>query len=134
MGVLHPGSGAIGRVHAAYAGRVPSSDLGEFLRARRALVQPADVGLPEVPRRRVSGLRREEVATLAGVSVDYYTRLEQGRERTPSPQVLNGLGRVLQLDEDGTLHLFRLARLTPRPSSRAPARRVDPGLLELMDQ
>jgi transcriptional regulator with XRE-family HTH domain len=81
----------------------------------------------------VSGLRREEVATLAGVSVDYYVRLEQGRERSPSAQVLNALAEALLLDEDGRLHLFRLAGLTPRAGGALPARRVDPALLQLMD-
>jgi transcriptional regulator with XRE-family HTH domain len=100
--------------------------IGEYLRARRELVQPEEVGLPNLGRRRTPGLRREEVAMLAGVSADYYIRLEQGRDQHPSPQVLDALARVLQLDEDATAHLHGLAqptvqrrRRTSRPE-RAP--------------
>ncbi|XIE80765.1 helix-turn-helix domain-containing protein [Streptomyces sp. SBR177] len=74
-------------------------DLGAFLQSRRAQVTPASVGVPVGARRRVSGLRREELAQLAGVSVDYYTRLEQGRATQPSEQVLDALARALRLDE-----------------------------------
>jgi transcriptional regulator with XRE-family HTH domain len=95
--------------------------IGEYLRARRRLVQPQEVGLPNLGRRRTPGLRREEVAMLAGVSVDYYIRLEQGRDRHPSPQVLEGLARVLQLDEDATAHLHGLAQ-PATPSRRRSAR------------
>ena len=84
--------------------------LGEYLRARRALVRPQDVGLPAAGRRRVPGLRREELATLAGISSDYYLRLEQGRDQHPSPQVINAVARALQLDEDATAHLRGLAQ------------------------
>jgi transcriptional regulator with XRE-family HTH domain len=73
--------------------------LGDFLRARRELVQPASVGIPIRGVRRVNGLRREEVAMLAGVSTDYYLRLEQGRDHNPSIQVLEALAGVLQLDQ-----------------------------------
>jgi transcriptional regulator with XRE-family HTH domain len=79
--------------------------IGEYLRARRELVRPEHVGLPDLGRRRTPGLRREEVAMLAGVSADYYIRLEQGRDQHPSAQVLDALARVLQLDEDATAHL-----------------------------
>jgi transcriptional regulator with XRE-family HTH domain len=106
--------------------------LGDYLRGRRACVRPEDTGLSAGPRRRVPGLRREEVALLAGVSVDYYVRLEQGRERNPSPQVLNALATVLRLDDDGRSHLFRLAGLTPRPARSTPER-ADPELLRLLD-
>ncbi|MCV7211749.1 helix-turn-helix transcriptional regulator [Mycolicibacterium canariasense] len=106
--------------------------LGEFLRARRAEVSPADVGLPSGGVRRVSGLRREEVALLAGMSVDYYVRLEQGRERHPSPQVVDALSVVLQLPDDGREHLFRLAGLSPRERGSVSAR-VDPALLDLLE-
>jgi transcriptional regulator with XRE-family HTH domain len=95
--------------------------IGEYLRARRELVQPEDVGLPDMGRRRTPGLRREEVAMLAGVSADYYIRLEQGRDQHPSAQVLDALARVLQLDEDATAHLHGLAQppiRRRRPSSR----------------
>src|SRR6185503_19780236 len=95
-----------------------------YLRARRELVQPADVGLRDIGnRRRVRGLRREEVAMLAGVSADYYVRLEQGRDQHPSPQVLDALAHALQLDDNATAHLHAVAapvvrrrrRSTPRP-------------------
>jgi transcriptional regulator with XRE-family HTH domain len=91
-------------------------DLGKFLQARRARVNPGDVGLREDARRRVPGLRREELALLAGVSVDYYTRLEQGRAKHPSDQVLDAVARALRLDETTRAHLHRLAgnsRLSP---------------------
>jgi transcriptional regulator with XRE-family HTH domain len=109
-----------------------TSGLGEFLRSRRGEVSPAQAGLAAAGRRRVSGLRREEVATLADVSVDYYIRLEQGRERHPSPQVLDALADVLRLDEDGRLHLYRLAGLAPRASAAGTGEQVSAQLLELM--
>jgi transcriptional regulator with XRE-family HTH domain len=83
--------------------------------------------------RRVPGLRREEVAVLAGVSVDYYARLEQGRERNPSPQVLDAIGRALRLDADARGHAFRLAGLDPKPSPAGPRDLVHPTLLRLLD-
>lgn len=106
---------------------------GEFLRARRELVRPADVGLPDHGRRRVPGLRREELALLAGVSADYYTRLEQGRDQHPSEQVVDALARALRLDHDATAHLHQLAR---PPRTAPPPRVVEqvrPGVLELLD-
>ncbi|MFG2228347.1 helix-turn-helix domain-containing protein [Streptomyces sp. NPDC048644] len=109
------------------------SELGAYLTARRARVTPADVNLPATGRRRVPGLRREEVALLAGVSADYYVRLEQGRERTPSAQVLDALAAALRLDEDGRLHLFRIVGLGPRTRSGAVPDRVEPSLPALMD-
>ena len=84
--------------------------IGEYLQARRALVTPEEVGIKEVGRRNVKGLRREEVAILAGLSADYYMRLEQGRDRHPSEQVIDALARALRLDADATQHLHRLAR------------------------
>jgi transcriptional regulator with XRE-family HTH domain len=87
-----------------------STGLGEFLRARRALVRPEDVGLQPAGRRRVPGLRREELATLAGISSDYYLRLEQGRDQHPSPQVIDAVARALQLDANATAHLHVLAQ------------------------
>jgi transcriptional regulator with XRE-family HTH domain len=107
--------------------------LGEYLRARRAQVRPEEVGVPKYGVRRVPGLRREEVATLAGVSVDYYIRLEQGRENSPSPQVLDALSDVLRLDDDAREHLYRVAGLTPGTSRETAPERVDPELLRLMD-
>lgn len=107
--------------------------LGEYLRARRAQIAPEDAGVATYGVRRVPGLRREEVAMTAGMSVDYYIRLEQGREQRPSGQVLDALGRVLQLDDDALLHLYRLARLAPMLSPQAAPEQVDPELLRLMD-
>jgi transcriptional regulator with XRE-family HTH domain len=106
-----PGAGNLGAV---------SSLLGDYLRARRELVRPREVGLPEGERRRVPGLRREEVALLAGISVEYYLRLEQGRDQHPSDQVLDSLASALRLDTEAAGHLHRLAhpgrrRRTERP-------------------
>ncbi|MEU4546347.1 helix-turn-helix transcriptional regulator [Nonomuraea dietziae] len=84
-------------------------ELAEFLRSRRARVTPLQVGLPESGRRRTPGLRRQEVAQLAGMSIDYYIRLEQGRGPHPSRQVLNALSRALMLSADERAHLFHLA-------------------------
>ncbi|QVI30326.1 helix-turn-helix domain-containing protein [Mycolicibacterium neoaurum] len=107
-------------------------ELGDFLRSRRASLGPADVGLVSVGQRRVPGLRREEVAQLAGVSIDYYIRLEQGRERSPSVQVVDALATALRLDDDAREHLFRLAgQALPAPGPHVPDR-VDPALLQLM--
>ncbi|MFD2420477.1 helix-turn-helix transcriptional regulator [Amycolatopsis pigmentata] len=110
-----------------------SMAFGEFLRARRNQVTPDQVGLPTSSRRRVTGLRREEVATLAGLSVDYYIRLEQGRERHPSTQVLSAIADALHLDDDAYQHLFRIAGFTPRLRTAARPERIDPDLLQLMD-
>ncbi|MDQ7910738.1 helix-turn-helix transcriptional regulator [Phytohabitans sp. ZYX-F-186] len=116
------------------------SELGEYLRGRREAITPARVGLPDGPRRRTPGLRRAELATLAGVSVEYLTRLEQGRDRHPSPQVLGALADALRLDVDQRFHLHLLAkpggglvcsgRVTPastvRPTVRALLDRLEP--------
>ncbi|MGI5288910.1 helix-turn-helix transcriptional regulator [Nonomuraea polychroma] len=83
--------------------------LAEFLRSRRARVTPAEVGLPNGERRRTPGLRRQEIAQLAGMSIDYYIRLEQGRGPHPSRQVLNALARALMLTQDERAYLFDLA-------------------------
>lgn len=96
------------------------SPLGDFLRAERARVTPAEVGLPDIGGRRVSGLRREEVAVLAGVSADYYTRLEQGRESTPSAQVVDAICTALRLSADAAEHAYRLAKLAPRRPRTVP--------------
>ena len=109
------------------------NQLGGFLRSSRARLEPADVGLPgDTTARRVAGLRREEVAVLSGVSADYYTRLEQGRERNPSAQVVNALARALRLAPDARDHLHRLAGLHPGLSDVAPEH-VHPSLLQLLD-
>ncbi|MFE1250191.1 helix-turn-helix transcriptional regulator [Streptomyces sp. NPDC058735] len=113
---------------------VVDSTLGGFLRARRARLRPGDVGIPASSRRRVPGLRREEVAALAGVSSDYYTRLEQGREKHPSRQILEAVGRALHLDGETMVHLHRLAGPATRRTRRAPrVERVAPQLRRLLD-
>jgi transcriptional regulator with XRE-family HTH domain len=110
-----------------------SNVLGEYLRARRELVDPADVGLAVAGVRRTPGLRREEVATLAGVSADYYLRLEQGRDRNPSRQVLESLARVLGLDASATEYLVGLSA-GRAARSRRPRREVVPaGIRQLLD-
>nr|WP_232013946.1 helix-turn-helix transcriptional regulator [Glycomyces terrestris] len=106
-------------------------DLASFLRTRRSRIDPASAGIPTDRRRRVEGLRREEVAHLSGVSVDYYVRLEQGRATQPSEQVLDALARVLGLDETERGHLHRLAR--QRRRAKAPNGRVRPELLRVLD-
>jgi transcriptional regulator with XRE-family HTH domain len=112
-----------------------SSLVGDYLRARRDITQPEDVGLIRESNRRVTGLRREEVASLAGISSEYYLRLEQGRDHQPSEQVLNALARALQLDADAIEYLHRLAR--PRPRRPRPAqqpRLPDAALQRLLDR
>ncbi|MFD7698905.1 helix-turn-helix transcriptional regulator [Streptomyces caelestis] len=96
---------------------------------------PEDVGLPTSGRRRVPGLRREEVALLAGMSTDYSMRIEQGRERGPSPQVVEALVKALDLDEEAAEHLRRLARPTGRPARRTRhVERADPHLRRLLER
>lgn len=109
----------------------PRSEISDFLRSRRARVNPQDAGVADDGRvRRVPGLRRDEVARLANMSVEYYTRLEQGRAHNPSPEVLEALAAALRLDESEHDHLLDLAGRRP-PRKRAPiaAQRVRPGLL-----
>lgn len=108
------------------------NSLGDYLRSRRARIRPQDVGLPEYGRRRVPGLRREEVAQLAGVSVDYYIRLEQGRGPRPSRQVLSGLARALMLSGDERDYLFRMAGEAVAQPVR-PSRETTPGIRHLLD-
>lgn len=115
-------------------GAANRNELGGYLRARRAELTPAAVGLPEngTPRR-VPGLRREEVATLAAISTDYYTRIEQGRIQASGP-VLEAIARVLRLDDAGTGYLLGLAgRTSDRPRRRAP-QRLDPQMQRILDQ
>jgi transcriptional regulator with XRE-family HTH domain len=110
-----------------------TNPLGAFLRARRELVTPQQAGVPDGGVRRVPGLRREEVAMLAGISADYYLRLERGRDRNPSVQVLESIARVLQLDDEHLAHLLTLAAPRPRRRPRAPHREVVPaGALKLL--
>ncbi|WP_406358143.1 helix-turn-helix transcriptional regulator [Streptomyces sp. NBC_00658] len=108
--------------------------LGQFLRSRRERLSPVAAGLPSASRRRVPGLRRDEVAALAGVSLSYYSRLEQGRELSPSLRVLEGMARVLQLGDEEKRELFRLAQPAGR-RTKSPFRveRVRPHLRRLIE-
>ncbi|MEU4408844.1 helix-turn-helix transcriptional regulator [Streptosporangium sp. NPDC023963] len=105
--------------------------LGDFLRERREAASPRQVGLPDSGSRRGPGLRREEVAMLAGVSTDFYARLEEGRERHPSGRVLDALARVLDLGPDASRHLYELARRCPIRRGGA-TETVSPGLITLI--
>ncbi|MEV4347810.1 helix-turn-helix transcriptional regulator [Actinoplanes sp. NPDC049596] len=106
--------------------------LADFLRRRREAIRPAEVGITDGPRRRTAGLRREEVAMLAGMSVDYVVRLEQGRSSQPSTQLLTALARALRLSDDERTHLFHLAGHQPPPADGV-ARLARAGLLRLLD-
>jgi transcriptional regulator with XRE-family HTH domain len=113
-----------------------ASPLGDFLQAGRARITPERAGLTLYgDHRRVTGLRREEVALLAGVSSSYYTRLEQGQSRNASPQVLDAIASALQLDDTERAHLHSLARASGRRTApvRPPTERADPALLELLE-
>ncbi|MET9609464.1 helix-turn-helix transcriptional regulator [Streptomyces sp. NPDC006512] len=128
--------GTAGAVIAAAAAAGPAAGaadtgraLGEFLRARRARVAPEHVGIDGGARRRVRGLRREELAQLAGISVDYYVRLEQGRATQPSPEVLDALARALRLDPAERGHLANLTSVRRGP---APTARIGPSLRRLL--
>lgn len=106
--------------------------MGDFLKARRRELSPAAAGLPDGGRRRVTGLRREEVALLVSISPDYYTRLEQGRRRAPEP-VLDALARALRLSTDERAYLFELSGKDAGRAHRRPAQRVQPQLRRLLD-
>jgi transcriptional regulator with XRE-family HTH domain len=108
-------------------------ELADFLRRRREVLRPADVGIAEGPRRRTAGLRREEVAMLAGTSVDYVVRLEQGRSSQPSTQLLAALSRALRLSDDERDHLFLLAGAHP-PAGEAASRHARAGMIRLLDR
>ncbi|MFJ8313005.1 MULTISPECIES: helix-turn-helix transcriptional regulator [unclassified Streptomyces] len=110
---------------------MPRQELARFLRARREDLRPADAGLPAGPRRRTPGLRREEVASLAHMSVEYYARLEQARGPRPSPRVLDGVAGALRLTPAERTHLFRLAGAHPE-SPAGPIRQVRPYIVELI--
>jgi transcriptional regulator with XRE-family HTH domain len=112
---------------------VDLAELGSFLKSRRDRIRPADVGLPTGPRRRVPGLRRDEVATLAGASVEYYIELERGAGAQPSEQMLAALSRALRLTADERDYLFHLAG-RPVPDQGGPASHVHPGMLDLLDR
>lgn len=107
--------------------------LADFLRRRRSRLQPADVGLAPGVRRRTPGLRRDEVAALASMSTDYYTRLEQGRGPNPSVPLLSALARALRMTDDERDHLFHLAGQVPPPRHSTGAH-VSPGLLHVLDR
>ncbi|MEV4252144.1 helix-turn-helix transcriptional regulator [Spirillospora sp. NPDC049652] len=109
------------------------AELAQFLRTRRARISPEDVGLPSGTRRRTPGLRREEVARLADMSVDYYIRLEQARGPNPSRQILAALARALRLSEDERTHLFHLAGEAPAPP-QGPPQDVPPGIVHLLER
>lgn len=115
-----------------YLGHVRAADLGEFLRSRRAQVAPADVGFPATDRRRSSGLRREELSSLAGVAVSWLAKLEQGRANAVSPDVLDALAHALRLDAAERSHLFTLAGFRADRSD-PPAPRVTQALRALLD-
>ena len=109
-----------------------AAELGAFLKARRAALDPADLGLPPgVTHRRVKGLRREELAQLAGISVDYYTRLEQGRGKNVSDAILDALARALRLDPGEESYLHNLA--APKRREKPAPQRVRPELQQLLD-
>jgi transcriptional regulator with XRE-family HTH domain len=110
-----------------------ANHLGEYLRARRARVTPAEVGLVPGPRRRLAGLRRDELAMLAGISSEYLQRLEQGRDRHPSTEVLDAIARALRMDAEATAHLHQLARSASRPK-RAAQEHVSAAVAELIDE
>jgi len=107
-------------------------ELGAFLRSRRARLSPADVGLPPGARRRTPGLRREEVAELAGIGTTWYTWLEQGRDIRASDDVLDNLARALRLTPDERAHLFRVAHRQPPPRARAPREEAPPSARRLL--
>jgi transcriptional regulator with XRE-family HTH domain len=108
------------------------TELAAFLRGRRSRLRPGDVGLPGGGRRRTPGLRRQEVAELAGMSVDYYIRLEQARGPRPSEQILAALARALMLTRDERDYLFRMAGASPPPAA-SPARALAPATRHLLD-
>jgi transcriptional regulator with XRE-family HTH domain len=107
-------------------------ELADFLRHRRQAIRPPEVGITDGPRRRTAGLRREEVAMLAGMSVDYVVRLEQGRSSQPSTQLLGALARALRLSDDERDHLFHLAGHQPPPADGV-ARLARAGLMRVLD-
>jgi transcriptional regulator with XRE-family HTH domain len=113
-------------------------ELGPFLRSRRDAVKPEEVGLPAGPRRRTPGLRRSEVATLAGISVDYLVRIEQGRDRNPSSQVIAALAQALRLGPDDQMHLRKLVAVSQGaelcPEMLAAARIVRPTVRAVLEQ
>ncbi len=112
---------------------IDRTGLAEFLRRRRESLQPEDVGLPRGQRRRTSGLRREEVASLCHMSTDYYSRIEQERGPQPSAQMIASISQGLHLTLDERDHLFRLAGHNP-PTRGAVSEHISPGLLRILDR
>src|SRR6195256_3122004 len=112
----------------------PREELSDFLRSRRGRLTPDELGLRSYGPRRVPGLRREELAQLAGVSVDYYTRLEQGRGGHPSHSVLDAIARALKLDQAEASHLRRLAAPQSAPRRKPPPERVRPAIRLLLER
>jgi len=112
---------------------VHSEELGQSIRAWRDRLEPGDAGLSAGARRRAPGLRREELASLAGVSVDYLARLEQGRADNPSPQVLAALARALRLSDEERDHLYLVAGQAP-PGEGTIDRHVTPGVQRMLDR
>ncbi|MFF4364288.1 helix-turn-helix domain-containing protein [Streptomyces sp. NPDC001604] len=112
------------------------NQLGSFLRSRREKIDAASAGVVDNTRRRVKGLRREELALLAGVSPSYYARLEQGRDRNPSREILEALAGVLRLDDTERAYLWSLAMPSPTPVGKGtlPAHTVRPGVLHLLER
>ncbi len=129
-GRSHPGTGTATRDSRA---QDRQEELADFLRRLRERTSPTDAGLPDAGgRRRTPGLRREELAALSGISVDWYIRLEQGRAERPSPSVLDALARALRLSLDERSHLYALARGERPPLEMAAEESVDPGLERLL--
>jgi transcriptional regulator with XRE-family HTH domain len=119
---------------------VSQNGLSVFIRDKREAITPADVGLPAGPRRRTPGLRRTELAMLAGISVEYLTRIEQGRDRNPSPPILGALADALLLTPDERMHLLFAAKaasgatFAPCPGNRPPSREVRPTVQAILDR
>jgi transcriptional regulator with XRE-family HTH domain len=119
---------------------VSQNELGAAIRGKREAITPAEVGLPAGPRRRTPGLRRAELAMLAGISVEYLTRIEQGRDRNPSPQVLGALADALLLTPDERMYLLLAAKaasggtFAPCPGNRPPSREVRPTVQAILDR
>nr|WP_279581518.1 helix-turn-helix transcriptional regulator [Fodinicola feengrottensis] len=112
------------------------NQLGSFLRTRREKIDAASAGVVDTTRRRVTGLRREELALLAGVSPSYYTRIEQGRDRHPSREILEAVARALRLDDTERAYLWSLATpaLAPADAHAVPEHTVRPGMLRLLER
>jgi transcriptional regulator with XRE-family HTH domain len=131
--VVAPDGDARSEPAAATSSAKRRAELADFLRTRRASLQPGEVGLPDGGRRRTAGLRREEVAQLAGVGVTWYTWLEQGRDVRASLDVFEALARALRLTPTERTHLILLGRGEEPPPSKSPAERVSPTLKRMIE-